>query len=261
MPKKLPTPARKRAANKPTSAAPPAPVAPATGSVDDREQTFNAGATGPVQRVSTPADLITSVRAILLDVDPKFIKPTLYAGTDGTAAERLYAQTARHWLDRHPLLKDAEVRLSGTGLHVLLRLEPAVEFGRTNDRDRWAIVTKIVQSTLPSDPNAPGLTALTRPVGSTSGKSGRVVVALRPGSPVRPDAVLGFVAELQQKPFATVARVLYGRGTIRPCPVCRAADSSLKLLDRVGRCYGCGEVTVAQLLGAVMADPADTGGK
>ena len=63
---------------------------PPAGITDEREQTFDEGRIGPVHSVSTPADLITSLRTIMLDEDLKFLRPTLYAGTGGTAAERLY---------------------------------------------------------------------------------------------------------------------------------------------------------------------------
>jgi hypothetical protein len=191
-----------------------------------------------------------------VDIDPKYIRPDLYAGTGGTAAERLYEHTLGGWLDRHPVLKSAEVRLSGTGVHVLQRLDPSVEFHDTTERDRWAAMVRVVQSTLPSDPYAPGLTALTRPVGSVNGKSGRPVTVLRPGTPVHPDAVRAFVGQMHHTPFAIVAKVLHGSGTIRPCPVCRADGSSLKPRDRVGKCYRCGPITLARLMGAVMVDPS-----
>lgn len=226
-----------------------------TGPQDERQQTFNDGETGPVHSVSVYTDLVTRLNEIMLDVDPQYLRPSLYAGESGTAGERLFEQPLKGWLDRHPLLKDAEVRFTGTGVHVLPRLDPPVTFDGTNDRDRWAAVVRCVQGTLPSDPNAPGLNALTRPVGSVNSKSGRPVTVLRHGTPIHPDRVLAFVAELQHRPFATVCKILHGGGTIRPCPLCRADGSALAAMNRVGRCYKCGKVTLAQLLGGVMADP------
>lgn len=228
--------------------------------LDWREQTFNAGDVGPVEQVSTPLDLITTLRMIMVDIDPQHLSPKLFDAGKGTFASRLYHQTVRHWLDRDPLWSRAAVLNTGTGLHVQLHLDPVVEFACPADRDLWAAVVRSVQNTLPSDPNAPGLTALTRPVGSVNSKTGRAVKLLRPGTPVTPDAVLEFVDKLRRRPFATVAGILHGADRITPCPVCRADGSTLAALDRVGRCYArCGTVKLAQLFGTFMSDPSNQG--
>ncbi len=112
------------------------------GRIDWREQTFNAGAVGPVEQVSTPAELITSLRTLMIDVDPKDLAGDLYDAGEGTFATRLYQHSVRHWLDRHPLLAHSEVRHTGSGLHVLIHLDPAVEFDTPADRDRWAAVVR-----------------------------------------------------------------------------------------------------------------------
>jgi len=62
-------------------------------------------------------------------------------------------------LDRHPLLRHAEVRSSGTGLHLILPLEPAAALASEDDQVRRDAIVQVVQCTLPADPNAPGITA------------------------------------------------------------------------------------------------------
>lgn len=226
--------------------------------LDWREQTFNDGEVGPVERVSTPRDGITRLRAVMVDTDTKYLDPALYPPGKGTDALRLYNQTVALWLDRHPLWSKAEVRHTGSGLHILFHFEQPVPFDSTADRDRWAAVVRAVQSTLPSDPNAPGLTALTRPLGSVNSKTGRAVKQLRPGTPVAPQAVLEFVDILRRRPFATVAGILHGTDRIAPCPVCRADGSTLAAFDRVGQCYAqCGPVKLAQLFGTFMITPSN----
>ncbi len=236
------------------------PQADDVGQVDWREQTFNDGLTGPVEKVSTPQDLITQSRTVMIDIDPQYLTPTLFDSGKGTRATRLYHQTVCHWLDRHPLGKKAEVRSTGSGLHALFHLEPVVVFGSTADRDLWATVVRAMQNTLPCDPNAPGLTALTRPIGSTNSKNDRKVKQLRPGEPIAPEEILQFVDDLRRRPFATVAGILYGADRITPCPVCKANGSTLAALDRVGRCYArCGTVKLVQLVGSFMSDPSTRG--
>jgi hypothetical protein len=230
-------------------------VGPAQQQIDLREQPYNGGEVGPVETVSTGRDLITTLSAIVADVDPKYLRPELLTGPD-TPGEQLYRRV-QAWLERHPLGHAAEVRFTGTGLHVLFRLEPAVEFTSTEDRDHWDAVVKAVQASLPSDPNAPGLTILTRPLGSTNGKTGLAVTRLRDGGVAPSEEVLAFVADLAARPFAVLAGILHGGGDrLRPCPVCRAAGSSMAVLHKKGKCYGCGDVSVAKLYGTVMADTA-----
>jgi hypothetical protein len=235
---------------------PATPVAgPAQQQIDDREQPFNGGAVGPVETVSTARDLIAKLSAIVADLDPKYLRPELLTG-QGTPADQLFP-LVQAWLERHPLGHAAEVRFTGTGLHVLFRLEPAVEFRSTDDRDHWDAVVKAVQASLPSDPNAPGLTILTRPLGSLNGKTGRTVTRLHDGGVAPSEEVLAFVADLAARPFAVLAGILHGGGDrLRPCPVCRAAGSSMAVLNKKGKCYGCGDVSVAKLFGTVMADTA-----
>lgn len=222
--------------------------------VDWREQTFNSGAVGSVEQVSTPVNLIVQQRMVMVDIDPKYLDPGLFDTGKGSKASRLYRQTVRHWLDRHPLWSNAEVRNTGTGLHVLVHLDPVVTFDCPADRDLWVAVVRAMQNTLPSDPNAPGLSALTRPVGSVNSKNGRKVKQLRPGTPVAPDTVLQFVDSLRRRPFATLAGILHGSDRVTPCPVCMTDGSTLAALDRVGRCYArCGTVKLAQLFAPFMS--------
>ena len=235
------------------------PATPVVGSaqqqIDYREQPFNGGEVGPVETVSTPRDLIAKLSAIVADLDPKYIRPELLTGP-GTPAEQLY-RLVQAWLERHPLGHAAEVRLTGTGLHVLFRVEPAVEFSTTEERDRWAVVVVGVQASLPSDPNAPGITILTRPVGSTNGKTGVPVTRLRDSGGAPKEEVLAFVGDFATRPFAVLAGILHGGGDrLRPCPVCNAAGSSMAVMKKKGQCYGCGNVSVAKLYGTVMAAPA-----
>ena len=150
--------------------------------VDLREALFNDGAIGMAAQIAVPAEMITALRGILIDQDLKmFISPL--ANFAVPTPKELYDQVVGPWLERDPLLKNAEVRDSGNGLHVILRFDPAFEFVSQGERDRWAALVKVVQRVMPSDPNAPGITALTRPVGSVNSKCGRTVTLLAPAIP------------------------------------------------------------------------------
>jgi len=228
-------------------------------SIDSRQQTFNDGSVGQVDYVSTSIDLITRLRTIMIDVDLKYLDPYLYDEGKGTKAKKLFKQTLRHWLDHDPLLSKAQVLNTGTGLHINLQIDPVVEFGSTSDRDRWAERIRAVQRVLPSDPKAPGLNALTRPVGSVNSKNGHIVKELRAGQSVRSEEVIQYVDDLRKRPFAIVANILFGLDRVTPCPICRQANSSLGVQDRVGRCYDrCGKVKLEQLFAIFMIDsPTD----
>src|SRR5262249_39808195 len=139
--------------------------------VDWRESLANARATGPITEVSIPQERITGLHGILLDVDPRLLKPGNPFCRPAHDPRRFLPPT-QPVPDRHPLAHLAEVRASGTGLHIIMWLEPAVELYSELDQARWDAAVKVIQSTLPTDPNAPGITALTRPLQSINSKNG-----------------------------------------------------------------------------------------
>lgn len=222
-----------------------------SGPADLREALFNDCAVGRIQDIQVPLERITTLHGILFDLDPGLLDPdnALFPPADDP---RAFHEAIRPVLDRHPLARSAEVRASGTGLHLLLWLDPAVELDDAGGQRRWAAVVRVLQRTLPVDPDMPGITAVTRPVGSTNGKNGAAVALLRPGEPVRPAAVEEYMERVARAPFREVALPLLGRDRVEPCPVCRGPRTRLDVLDYVGRCYnGCSKVTLDQLYDAI----------
>jgi hypothetical protein len=228
-----------------------APNEPAVANpVDLREALFNEGAVGPAGVIQVPTAGITRLNGLMLDLDPKWLVPdnALFPPADDP---REFLARIAPVLDRHPLLRHAEVRSSGGGLHAILWFDPPVELTSAAAQARWSTLVRAVQCALPGDPNAPGITALTRPVGSVNSKNGAVVAVLRPGQPVDPARVEAFVRELAAAPFRRVAAVLLGGDRAEPCPVCRKPGSSLAVLDRGGKCYACGPVSLEHLFEVV----------
>jgi hypothetical protein len=216
--------------------------------IDWREQLFNQGAQGPAKIVQLPSEAITEVNGVLFDLDPDLLRPEVVTEEVISRPDLFFETVVRPWLDRHPLLRCAEVRNSGRGLHVIPRFAPAIQIQTDAERRRLAGIVQTVQRALPCDPNAPGLTALTRPVGSINGKVGRPVVLLKQGTPTSLEQLLDLYARLRDHPFRTVQEILFGTERVHPCPLCKELGSSLGALDRVGRCYPtCGKVGLAQL--------------
>lgn len=227
----------------------PGPQADATlqNGVAIREQLANGGESGPENRVSIPVAMITKLRGIMEDFDPDLYDREKLPPGATESPLKLFETFVGPMLDRHPLFAKAEVRDSGRGLHALLWFDPPVEFRTEGERTRWAAAVKAVQRTLPADRHAPGITAMTRPVGSINNKTGRAVSILKKGTPVSPDEVLKFVAELQAKPFKVVADIVLGPNT-SPCPICRKPNTRLGVLERHGMCYGgCGKPTLGRV--------------
>ncbi|MBP3956854.1 hypothetical protein J8F10_16400 [Gemmata sp. G18] len=228
--------------------------------VDEREQIVNLRESGPIEAVSLPEDLVTTVCGMMCDIDTKLLAPELLGSDSASPALGLYEDHVRTWLDRDPVLRCAEVRFSGSGLHVLVWFKPAVELRDTGDRQRWRGMIKAVQSCLPTDPTAPALTALTRPIGSVNGKNQQAVARLREGTPVPTETFRALYERVRDKPFATVATLLYGSERVTPCPVCGADGRTLLASAKGGHCYGgCGSVKLHQLMATVMANPAEKG--
>lgn len=223
-----------------TKAARPTPV-------DVRKQLFNRQEVGPIERIQLLAVNITSLHAILYDIDPHMYRNEIATEKVRSSPRLFFAEVLEPLLQRDDVLRRAEVRDSGTGLHVLIRIEPAIEFESVGERERWSGVVKVVQAALPTDPRAPGITATTRATGSINSKNGRKVRRLKEGTPVKADEILALFERLRDRPFRTVANVLFGGDHITPCPSCHADGSSLVALDRIGQCYRCGKVPLSAL--------------
>jgi hypothetical protein len=222
--------------------------------IDRREQLVNEREIGPYQAVQLITERVARLHAFFFDLDLHLIRPgSLAPGLEAGPAE-FYERTARHWLARHPVLADAEVRNSGGGLHIIPWLAEPVAFASDGQRRRWDGIVRAVQAVLPVDPHQPGITGLTRAVGSINSKNDAVVERLNEGKPVPVDRVEHLFEQMSRSPFRTVMLVLLGDERIRPCPVCRADGTTLSAGDYVGFCYGsCGKVKLAQLYNLFLA--------
>ncbi len=216
--------------------------------VDERLQLFNDRQRGTIEDVSVAEAAITSLHAILLDFDPDRLLRSVVPLSLREDPKKFWKCAIQPWLERSPVLAKSKVVASGRGLHVIIRMSPSVEFETEAERQKWAAVVKVAQKLLPTDPDCPGITALTRPVGSINGKNGKKVRLFRRGEAVSPDEVLGLCKQAVSRPFATVAGLLFGTARIAPCPVCEQEGSRLDVLDHVGMCYGgCGKVRLGQI--------------
>jgi hypothetical protein len=220
--------------------------------IDAREQLYNDRLVGDITSVSWPAERVTRLRGILFDLDPAVLLPGNPYMPPADEPIGFY-ENVRPVLERHPLARHAEVRSSGRGLHVIVWMDPPAELNTAAEQRYWSAAVAAVQRSLPSDPRAPGITALTRPVGSVNRKNGATVTVLKPGEPVAPERVLEFTAELARAPFRVLAGILLGGERLSPCPFCRQAGSEFTTLDRVGRCYPrCGTVGGDRLFDLVL---------
>lgn len=228
---------------------------------DQREALYNDRPVGPASHIQLPAERVTTLHGIVFDLDPKLYAPNnpLFPPADDPEAFHANIQAV---LGRHPLARSAEVRASGTGVHLILHMDPALELQSAGEQQHWAAVVRAVQCTLPIDPDMPGITALTRPLGSVNSKNGAVVTTLKAGAPVSPQDVAAFVARVAEAPFKEVALPLLGADRVSPCPVCGGAGTRLDVLDHFGKCYGgCSKVTLEQLYDRIFLPPPRPGRK
>ena len=189
----------------------------------------------------------------MFDIDPDlFLQGGLIAAIPQDAAE-FYREIVKPMLDRHPVLKKAEVRMTGRGLHVILRFAKPVEFTKPGEQEEWAGIVEVVQTALPIDPGQPGITATTRAVGSVNSKNGATVELLEKGSTVTEEEVRGLCKDMCEQPFRTVMSVFTGNERVQPCPVCKKPESALAAGKHVGTCYGCGKVHLEKLYDLVLA--------
>ncbi len=222
--------------------------------LDQREQLYNDGQIGAIHEISTSAGCITRLLSIMIDIDLKLLKGQA-DGTPWPDPQAAYEGIIRPMLQRDPVLRKAEVRDSGHGLHVLLTFEQPIELKTREDSDRWNSIIQIIQRLLPSDPAAPGLAAHTRPVGSHNTKDGdsRPVTQLQAGTPVSARDVEELALQCAATPFQTTANILAGDGP--GCPICRRPGQLLKRYAKHGQCYGgCGQVKLEQLYDIFMKE-------
>jgi hypothetical protein len=228
--------------------------------IDIREQLFNDGLAGKVTEIATPVERITRLNGILLDIDPCLFKPSTFVPDPGLKADQFYEQYVETWLDRHPVLKAAEVRNSGSGLHVILRPERPIEIRDDLDRNRWKARVKVLQAALPTDPMQPGMHAMTRMVGSLNGKTMTPVSVIRPAGMLQEESLLALVDEICNEHLTLQMRVLVGDTSASPCPLCRKEKSQLQVTGNRGRCYDCcNKVDSEKLYKALFVESKNSG--
>src|SRR4051794_13041914 len=101
--------------------------------VDLRERLYDDGQIGKIAAISTAVDLVTTLNGILLDIDCHIFQSSFCVPEPDLLAPDFYERYVRPWLNRHPVLHKAQVRFSGTGLHVLLMLDKPIELRDGND--------------------------------------------------------------------------------------------------------------------------------
>lgn len=228
------------------------------GNIDIREQLFNEGRCGTIEQISTATCLVTELHGILLDLDFCLLKAGSFIPDPSLPAEQIYRDVVSKWLDRHPVLQGAEVRATGNGLHIIIRPDEPIEFLSDEDRARWDVITRILRSALPTDPEHRGIAGKTRKLGSINGKNGEVVTLLKAGTGVPAEAIAKFAAEIAAQPFAQIIKIMTGVEQ----PTCPRCDKDRVLVwPHQGRCYGCGKLTIADLFGTMMTSKpkADAG--
>jgi hypothetical protein len=204
--------------------------------IDLREALYNDHHVGAAGQVQLPREAVTRLHGLPVDLDADLLQPNPWFPPAHTA--EAFADAIAPALARHPVLCHAEVRKTGRWLHAIVWFQEPVELRSAADQRRWKALHQVLMGSVPSDPAAPALIGLTRPVGSTNSKTGAEVKTLKPGAPVPAAALEGWAAEVARKPFEAVGTPLFGGGRVSPCPYCRREDSHLDLGEAVGFCYG-----------------------
>lgn len=218
--------------------------------VNVREQLFNERSIGDIKVIARSEAEIFQLHGILLDVDCKLWRHD-QPGQPHQDTRAFFEHAIEPMLNRNPVLLNAEVRNSGNGLHVLIWFSEPVQFLDESARTRWAWIVKAIQRILPTDPACPGITALTRPVGSVNEKNGirRDVSQIKYGKPVPSKDVEELFETIARAPFETIHKILFGTNTA--CPACNG-NGRLQITPRNGRCYRCHKVTLANLYAAFL---------
>ena len=220
------------------------------GADDIREATFNSGEQGPAYAIAKPVDQVTCINCFMIDLDCGILDPNVVGEAATQSADDLYEKCVCDWLGRDPVLAKAEVRNTGHGLHILLRLdEPIICAG--DDAGRWDKIARGLHNVLPGDPNLNGIIAMTRPVGALNNKyePAKTVTQLRAGERVSREEILDLNRRVVTAPAHLWMQVLQGGERQSPCPLCGVEKNSLGVAGNWKvKCYGCGRVNAAALV-------------
>lgn len=229
--------------------------------VDIYEQLVNQRETGPLQTVSISSELITHLHGIMFDIDPKNFHKSNIIPEVPIEPREFYETVLKAWLGRNPVLSKAEVRISGTGLHVLLWFDQPIVFENEAQRLKWDGIIKVIQAALPIDPDQPAITCLTRVVGSINGKNHGRVESIVAGELITEGEARELQQQLSSQPFKTVLTILCGEDRVLPCPCCEAEGSTLSALEKCGLCYGsCGKISLEAIYDLLLS-PRLKGGR
>jgi hypothetical protein len=223
--------------------------------VDAREALYNDRRVGTAGQVQLPREAVTRLHGLAVDLDADLLQANPWFPPADTP--EAFAAAIAPALARHPVLCHAELRNTGRWLHAIVWFQEPVELRSDADQRRWTALHKVLMGSVPSDPAAPALIALTRPAGSVNGKTGGEVKTLKPGAPVPAAALEEWAAEVARKPFEVVGTALFGARRVSPCPYYRAEGSHLDLDAAVGLCYGpCRQVPFRRFFEPFFKRPA-----
>jgi hypothetical protein len=231
-----------------------------TQNIDLREALFNDRRVGSAREIQMPREAVTRLHGLVVDLDADVLKPNPWF-SPADDAEGFY-QAVGPVLDRHPILRHAEVRDTGRWLHAVVLFKEVVELKTAKDQDRWTNIHKVLKSSVPADPAAPTLNALTRPIGSSNSKTGRAVRLLRPAAMIPSSALTEWCEAVRRRPFQTIGGVLFGHERLTPCPYCGSEGSYFDLGEIVGFCYGpCQQVPLTRLHAPFLRAPISAAAK
>jgi len=217
------------------------------GEDDERESLVNDRRQGPANQITPKVQEVASIHAFMIDLDCGILDPAVVGQECVDSPARLYGDHVQHWLDRDPVLRKAEVRDSGHGLHVLLWLnEPIICTG--GEAADWHAVAKGIRNVLPGDPNLNGIIAMTRPLGALNTKhEPKTVQLLRAGESITRTEILDLNRRITEQPARLWMRVLFGGERVDSCPFCSKESMGVAGHWQV-QCYGCGGMDAATLV-------------
>lgn len=220
------------------------------GEQDERESLVNDCPRGPANLITPRVEEVSSIHGFVNDLDCGILDAAVVGEVSTTSPQALYDEHVRLWLDRDPVLRKAEVRDTGHGLHTVLRLADPIICAADEARI-WDEIALGICNALPGDPKLHGIIALTRPIGAmnTKREPHATVRQLRPGELVTRAEILDLNHRVTEQPSRLWMRLFFGGERAAPCPLCRGNGTSLGLAGKWQcRCYECGRVDAAALV-------------
>jgi hypothetical protein len=221
------------------------------------EQMFDDGDMRRISSIRLSESDVSRLRGFLFVLHPGLLVSPGPFGVIPSDIDAFYRDIVAPILGRHPVLAKAEVRDCGNELHLILWIDEELFLWREDKIEEDILIWDLeechaaISAVLPCDQRRFRLNATTRAVGTKNSSTRTFVRKLKDGGYIAINDLFHFVRAWLDAPMSLGGCILLGDSPVKPCPFCRAADSSLIIGSIYAECCSCGRHIYRDLVKAI----------